>query len=139
MARSENVGIVAWGPLLGGVLTGKYKRDGTSDQPGRFGGSIAPMLDKNKIHDIVDAMRVIAQAHQVTPAEVALAFLLHEKVTASVIFGATKPAQVAANLRASGLSFAVEEIERLQAISALTPDYGASAVAPAVAARRQYL
>jgi aryl-alcohol dehydrogenase-like predicted oxidoreductase len=139
MARSENIGIVAWGPLLGGVLTGKYKRDGSSDQPGRFGGSIAPVLDKNKIHDIVDVMRVIARARQVTPAEVALAFLLQEKVTTSVIFGATKPEQVAANLKASGLLLSPEEIERLKAISALTPDYGSSAVAPAVAARQQYL
>lgn len=144
MARSEGVGVVAWGPMLGGVLSGKYKRDGSSDQPGRFGGSIAPILDKNKVHDIVDAMRGVAQAHDVTPAEIALAFLLQDsglqdKATTSVIFGATRPEQVAVNLKASGLVLSQGEIDLLNKASALTPDYGSNAVAPAVAARQQYL
>ncbi len=139
LARSEGVGIMAWGPLLSGILTGKYKRDGSSDQPGRFGGKISPLLDKNKVHDIVDALREIAQVHQVTPAEIALAFLLHEKAATSIVFGATKPEQVAANLRASGLTLSPQEIERLDKLSAPTTDYGVSVIAAARTMRQQYL
>jgi aryl-alcohol dehydrogenase-like predicted oxidoreductase len=123
LARSESVGIMAWGALLGGVLTGKYRRDGSSAEAGRRGGAIPGGLDKNKVHDIVDVMREIAQVHGVTPAEIALAFLLREKAVASVIFGSTKPEQVRANLKASGLVLADEEIKRLDAVSAPVPDY----------------
>jgi aryl-alcohol dehydrogenase-like predicted oxidoreductase len=129
LARSEGVGIMAWGALLGGLLTGKYHRDGTSGQPGHRGGRVPSSLDHNKVHDIVDVMRTIAGAHSVTPAEIALAFLLREKATTSVIFGSTKPEQVASNLRASGLRLSDEEIGKLEAVSAIKPDYGASMIA----------
>lgn len=138
LARSERVGVVAWGPLLGGVLSGKYGRDGSAGQPGRFGGEIPAALDKNKVHDIVDALRIIAQTHGVTPAEVALAFLLQEGATTSVIFGSTRPEQVDANLKASGLMLGSDEIEQLKKLSAVAPDYGLSVVAGAVATRGQY-
>src|SRR4030095_9996254 len=121
-------GIMAGGALLRGVLTGKYHRDGTSDQPGHRGGRVPSSLDHNKVHDIIDVMRTIAGAHGVTPAEIALAFLLREKATTSVIFGSTKPEQVAANLRASGLALSSEELKRLDDVSAVTPDYGASVI-----------
>lgn len=47
--------------------------------------------------------------------------------------------QVAANLRASGLVLSQEEIERLEKLSALTPDHGASVIARGRVARQQYL
>jgi aryl-alcohol dehydrogenase-like predicted oxidoreductase len=139
LARSEGVGVMAWGALLGGVLTGKYRRDGSSDEPGRFGGKVGPLLDAEKVHDIVDVMREVAQAHDVTPAEIALAFLLHERAATSIIFGSTKPDQVSANLRASGLVLSEDGLKRLDQVSALRPDYGVAALAPARQARQQYV
>lgn len=139
LARSEGVGIMAWGSLLGGALTGKYHRDRSSDEPGRTGGRISRSLDADRVHDIVDAMREIATVHEVTPAEIALAFLLHEKAITSVVFGSTRPEQVKANLKASGLKLTPAEHERLDQLSAFKPDYGMSAVAPGRTARMQYL
>lgn len=139
LARDQGVGVMAWGALHGGILTGKYRRDGSSDQPGRFGGYISPVLDRSKVHDIVDVMREVAKAHDVTPAEIALAFLLHQPGTTSVIFGSTKPDQVAANLKASGLELAPDELKRLDEVSALTPDYAGSVVGGARTDRQQYL
>jgi aryl-alcohol dehydrogenase-like predicted oxidoreductase len=126
MARAEGVGIMAWGALLGGVLTGKYHRDGSADQAGRRNGALPAMLDKHKVHDIIDVMREIAQVHAVTPAEIALAFLLNNKAATSIIFGSTKPEQVKANLKASGLVLSDAEIKRLDVISALPLEYGRS-------------
>jgi len=139
LARSEGVGIMAWGSLLGGVLSGKYRRDGSSDEPGRFGGRISPLLDADRVHDIVDALREVARTHDVTAAEIALAFLLREPALTSIVVGATKPEQVAANLRASSVVLSAGEIARLDALSALKPDYGAAVVAPGRIAREQYL
>ena len=135
MARSEGVGIMAWGALLNGVLTGKYQRDGSSDQPGRFGGTISPPLDADKVWGIVDVLREVAAAHDVTPAEVALAFLLQNPAATSILFGATRPEQVVSNLRASGLPLTDEEVQRLNDVSALAPDYGPNMVAGARTAR----
>ncbi|MFV8819988.1 aldo/keto reductase [Haliea sp. E17] len=139
LARSEGVGIMAWAPLLGGVLTGKYQRDGSSATPGRRGGRVAPMLGHDRVHDIVDAMRGIAENHGVTPAEIALAFLLRERAATSLLVGATRPEQVAANLRAVEVELTEEEYAHLNELSALVPDYGTAAVAPAREARAQYL
>lgn len=138
-ARSEEVGIMAWGALFNGVLSGKYKRDGSSDRPGRFGGRIPPGFDAGKVHDIVDAMREIAAHHAVTPAEIALAFLLQEKAATSVIFGATSPEQVAGNIRASGLSLSEAEMKRLNEVSALPFNFVASSFEGMRGLRRQYL
>jgi aryl-alcohol dehydrogenase-like predicted oxidoreductase len=136
LARSEGVGIMAWGALLGGVLSGKYRRDGTAEQPGRRAGRLPANLDHNKVHDIIDVMRAIAQSRGVTPAEIALAFLLREPAATSVIFGSTKPEQVAANLRASGLVFSDEEVRKLETVSAVTPDYASSVIARGRAGRQ---
>jgi aryl-alcohol dehydrogenase-like predicted oxidoreductase len=139
MARSEGVGVMAFGALLGGVLSGKYRRDGSSEQPGRFAGQIPDMLSSDKVHNIIDAMREIAEPRNVSPAEIALAFLLREKATASIIVGSTKPEQIAANLRASDIVLSDEEIKRLDEISALPSEYGPSRTAPARVLRMKYL
>ncbi len=139
LARAEHVGIMAWGALLGGVLSGKYSRDKTNVSQGRRGGRIAPVLDAGRVHDIVDVMRGIAAAHGVTPAEIALAFLLYNPEAASVIFGATRPAQVDANLRASELVFSQTEVESLNRVSALSVDYGRYVTQPGRDGRAQYL
>ncbi|TGD70991.1 aldo/keto reductase [Mangrovimicrobium sediminis] len=139
LAQSEQVGIMAWAPLLGGVLTGKYRRDGSATDSGRRGGKVAPMLGHDRVHDIVDAMREIALGHSVSAAEIALAFLLRQRGTTSVITGATRPEQVAANLQAAELTLSDGEYALLDELSALTPDYGTAAVAPAREGRAQYL
>jgi len=138
LARSETVGIMAWGALLGGLLTGKYRRDGSSEVPGHRGGRVPKTLNKDKVHDIIDTMREIAHAHAVTPTEVALAFILHEKAAASVIFGSTNAQQVAANVRASGLTLSSEELTRLDQLSALPLDFGGNMTASMRTSRQQY-
>jgi aryl-alcohol dehydrogenase-like predicted oxidoreductase len=89
------------------------------------------------VHDIIDVMRTVASAHNVSPADIALAFLLHNQATTSVIFGSTSPEQVKANLRASGLTLGEEEIKRLEDASALSVRYGDGS-AGFRAARQQY-
>jgi aryl-alcohol dehydrogenase-like predicted oxidoreductase len=137
--RSEGVGIMAFGALLAGVLTGKYRRDGSSDEPGRFGGKVPPPLSHDKVHDIIDVMREIAEPHGVSPAEIAIAFLLREKALSSAILGSTRPEQVTANLRASDVALSDEEWKRLDEVSALPIDFAQTRTAPARTMRSAFL
>ena len=73
----------------------------------------------------VDAMRPIADAHGVSVAQIALAYLLQKPQVASVIIGARTDAQLADNLAAAEVRLAADEVAALDAVSALPPEYPA--------------
>lgn len=114
----QGVGVMVWGPLAGGFLTGKYRRG----QPWPGGTRIASPQDHLPFDDergfrIVDELDQIAQERSVTIAEVALAYVLHQRGVASVVFGARTMEQLTANLRAAELHLSPEELGRLETIS----------------------
>jgi len=124
LALDQNMGIMVWGPLLGGLLSGKYSRDGSGEKGGRTGGNVPPVLNRDKVFDVVDALKAVASAHGVTAAQAAIAWLLHQKAATSVLFGATAAAQVEANVRASELKLSAEELKRIADVSPVGWDYG---------------
>jgi L-glyceraldehyde 3-phosphate reductase len=96
---STGTSVVASFALLGGVLTGKYLDTGAS---GRWTGQLDdPRLRAG--HDAAVALRRLGARAEATPAALALAFPLLNPAVASVLFGATSPEQVAANLEALDL------------------------------------
>jgi aryl-alcohol dehydrogenase-like predicted oxidoreductase len=120
IAVDQGVSAVIWSPLAGGLLTGKYRRgrpepDGTRkaaqwDEP--------PVNDVEALHDIVEALVEVAEAHDgATPAQVALAWLLTRPGVASLVVGARTDAQLEANLKAAELSLAPEAVEKLEEVS----------------------
>ena len=70
-------------------------------------------------------MRPIADAHGVSVAQIALAYLLQKPQVASVIIGARTDAQLADNLAATEVRLAADEVAALDAVSALPPEYPA--------------
>ncbi|RVT41867.1 aldo/keto reductase [Sphingobium algorifonticola] len=121
MMQSEQVGLMVWSPLAGGLLSGKYSRDGAGD--GRRDAFDFPPVNKDKAFDVIDAMRVIADARGVSVAQIALAWLLHRPVVTSVIVGAKRVEQLTDNIGATTLVLTAEEIATLDAVSALTAEY----------------
>jgi aryl-alcohol dehydrogenase-like predicted oxidoreductase len=81
------------------------------------------VVDKARAFRVIDAMRPIAQRHQVSVAQVALAWLLSRKQVSSVIVGARTPAQLEDNLGAGQLELNPEELTHLDELSALPPEY----------------
>ena len=59
----------------------------------------------------------------VSVAQVALAWLLHQPVVTSVILGAKKPEQLKDNLNSVNIDFTEDEIQQLDAVSRLKPEY----------------
>ena len=123
-ARDHGVGIMAWGALLGGLLSGKHERGAAPVAGSRLAGGISPTLNQDKIFDIIDVMRPIAQGHGVDPGQIALAWLLHQPGLTSAMFGSRRADQVAGNVRATEVKLSAEELKALDAVSALPLEYG---------------
>ena len=125
MLRSENVGLMVWSPLAGGLLSGKYGRgrDQQGEQGSRRTNFDFPPVDKDRAFDVVDAMRPMAESRGVSVAQIALGWLLHQPQVTSVIVGAKRPEQLADNLAATEVKLTAEELEILGKVSQLPPEY----------------
>ena len=123
MLASENVGLMVWSPLAGGLLSGKYGRDGKSEDGGRRASFDFPPVDRERAYDCIDVMRGIAEKRGVSVAQVALAWLLQRKVVSSVIIGAKRVEQLDDNIAATAIRFDVEELAALDQVSALPAEY----------------
>lgn len=121
MLLSERVGLMVWSPLAGGLLSGKFSRDGGGE--GRRATFDFPPVDKDKAFDIIDVMRPMAQSRSVSVAQIALAWLLHQRVVTSVIVGATRLDQLADNIAASDVELTEPELATLDEASRLAPEY----------------
>ena len=123
MMRGEEVGLMVWSPLAGGFLSGKYSRDGDAEQGSRRVAFDFPPVDRPRADACIDAMRQVAEARGVSVAQVALAWLLHRKAVTSVIVGAKRLDQLEDNIAATELSLSDAELDALDAVSALPPEY----------------
>jgi aryl-alcohol dehydrogenase-like predicted oxidoreductase len=123
MLRSEGLGLMVWSPLAGGLLSGKYGRQEQAEAGSRRVEFDFPPVDKARAWDCIDVMRPIAQAHGVSVAQIALAWLLHQSQVTSVIVGAKKPDQLADNIASTQVVLSVAERQLLNNVSALPPEY----------------
>ena len=123
MVEDQGMGVMVWSPLAGGFLSGKFTREGVKSNDARRVAFDFPPVDKERGYDIIDAMRPIAEAHDVSIARVALAWLLTRRGVMSVIIGAKTIEQLNDNLDASALSLSGEELATLDKASALRPEY----------------
>jgi aryl-alcohol dehydrogenase-like predicted oxidoreductase len=114
IAIAEGVGILVWSPLAGGFLSGKFRRG----EPAAAGTRWAIQGDQGRFDverafDVVDVVCAIAQAHQVSAAQVALNWLTRRAGVSSVILGARTEAQLVDNLGAASWTLAPEELQQL--------------------------
>jgi aryl-alcohol dehydrogenase-like predicted oxidoreductase len=122
LLNDQGVGLMVWSPLAGGLLSGKFGRDAT-DASGRRAKFDFPPVDKDRAWRVVDAIRPIAAAHEVSVAAIALAWLLHQDAVTSVIIGAKRRDQLTENLRAPDVVLTADQRKVLDEVSALPPEY----------------
>jgi aryl-alcohol dehydrogenase-like predicted oxidoreductase len=119
IAIDQGIGVLVWSPLAAGLLSGKYRRG----EPGPAGSRLLsgwdepPVRDQGKLYDIVDVVVAVAKDRGVSPAQVALAWLLERPAVTSLIIGARTEEQLADNLGAADLSLTPEELARLEEVS----------------------
>ncbi len=125
MLQSEGLGLMVWSPLAGGLLSGKYTREGEGaiKGEGRRAAFDFPPVNKARAFDLIDAMQAIGSNKGASVAQVALAWLLYQPVVSTVIVGAKRADQLADNIAACDVTLTAGEIAQLDALSALPPEY----------------
>jgi aryl-alcohol dehydrogenase-like predicted oxidoreductase len=115
MAQELGLGVLPWGPLKSGALTGKYTRANGAKMPGERGAYIGDFSEKQ--FDIVDEVAKVAKECNSSSPTVALAWLRSQPGVQSVIIGARSLEQLDENLKALDLTLTPEQITSLNAVS----------------------
>jgi aryl-alcohol dehydrogenase-like predicted oxidoreductase len=123
LLEAEKVGLLVWSPLAGGLLSGKFSRANQKPADSRRSEFDFPIVDKERAWKILDVMAPIAKAHACSAARVSLAWLLAKPVVTSVIIGAKRLDQLNDNLAAVELKLSAEELQQLDEVSELPPEY----------------
>jgi aryl-alcohol dehydrogenase-like predicted oxidoreductase len=122
LLESEGVGLLVWSPLAGGFLSGKQAR-GEGVPEGSRDLSARPHIDYDRGFNVIDVLRPIAQAHDASVAQTALAWLLHQTAVSSVLVGAKRMDQLEDNLKAADIALSAEELSAIDEVSKLSPEY----------------
>ena len=120
MAKALNIGVTAWSPLAGGVLTGKYHGHGSSEQ-----ARMTTDMAKGFMPEPVRSGRIVAAVKSVSDktgrgmAQVALAWLRYRPVPVIPIIGARKLSQLQDNLASFELALSADQLKTLDEASAI--------------------
>ncbi|MDB5289403.1 MAG: Aldo/keto reductase [Phycisphaerales bacterium] len=114
MSKALNLGVTAWSPLAGGVLTGKYHGQGSSEGSRLTGDMMKPFLpDDKRIAPIIAAVKTVADQVGRSMAQVALAWLRYRPVPVIPIIGARKLSQFHDNLASFELHLSAGQVKIL--------------------------
>jgi len=115
----QGLGILVWSPLAGGLLSGKFRRGAEAPEGSRqlSDWDEPPVRDREHLYDVVEALVAVGDAHGVSAAQVALAWLLDRPGVTSLVVGARTDSQLADNLAAADLALTPQEQSRLEAVS----------------------
>src|SRR6266852_1940258 len=142
----EGLGILPWGPLGQGWLSGKYSRDTAptgatrlGEDPNR-GVEAYDRRNSERTWRITETVQAVASELGVPPARIALRWLADRPAVAAPILGARTVDQLADNLKAGDVVLDEDQRTRLEEVSRpITPDYPYRLLAEGTAERRRLL
>lgn len=114
-AAKHGMGLVVFSPLAQGFLTGKYNEGVPEDSRGGRSSWLDSTLTEENIAK-VRKLTEVAHDLDLSPAQLALAWVLRRPEISAAITGATKPHHVVENTEASGVELSEEVQERIEAI-----------------------
>jgi aryl-alcohol dehydrogenase-like predicted oxidoreductase len=120
-AAEHGAGVLAWSPLAGGVLTGKYRHGtpaGSRATDEHYSPYLAPFLGDEWAAGITDAVGLVARALDRDPAEVALAWVRDRPGVAAALVGAHTGDQLRTALRSESLDLPDDVAALLDEVSA---------------------
>jgi aryl-alcohol dehydrogenase-like predicted oxidoreductase len=118
--EAYGLGLIPFSPLANGLLTGKYRRNVPLPAGARL--ATTPRLAERYLTEanwaVVERLADFCEARGHSLLELALSWLLHRPAVASVIAGATTPAQVEANVRAANWALSREDMDEIDRLTA---------------------
>ena len=125
LAVDDDHGVFVWGPLAGGLLSGKYARgvEGPAGARHSVPWREPPIADWDRAYDVIETVAAIAREREVSSAQVALAWVLGRTAVTSVILGARSLTQLDDNLGAVDIQLSPDDRARLDAVSLPTLPY----------------
>jgi len=114
---SEQVGVVAYSPMARGLLTGRITMDRTfSKSDGRASDPRYHPINRQRILDALAKVQPIAHAHDVSLANLAVAWVLHQPAITAALVGARTPEQAIENARAADVVLSQDELDQIDAV-----------------------
>ena len=117
LIRAEHIGVISYYALASGFLSGKYRSAADLSKSTARGGAVKKFLNPHGLQ-VLAALDAVAAAHQATPAQVALAWLIARPGLTAPIVSATSVEQLHELLGATSLQLTHDEIARLDLASA---------------------
>ncbi|WP_242154626.1 aldo/keto reductase [Sphingomonas sp. BAUL-RG-20F-R05-02] len=121
--EDAGIGLLCWSPLAGGLLSGKFDRNGATDANSRRAKIQFPPVDEAQTFDIIDVLKTIGAKHEGSPAQIGLAWLLSRPAVTSVLVGIKRPEQLTDNLKAFEIVLADDDLARLDEVSRFPARY----------------
>ncbi|MBK5249297.1 MAG: aldo/keto reductase family protein [Actinomycetales bacterium] len=121
-SRELGISQIVWSPVAQGILTGKYKPGHAPPEGSRGtdtkGGAnmIKDFLSREDLLERVQHLRPVAEDHGLSMAQLAIAWVLQNDNVAAALIGASRPEQVADNVKASGVTLEADVLARIDEI-----------------------
>jgi aryl-alcohol dehydrogenase-like predicted oxidoreductase len=118
LSQREGIGQIVWSPMAQGVLTGKYLPGkkapaGSRATDKKSGAAMISRWMKDDVLEAVQLLKPIAESVDLSMSQLALAWVLQNPSVSSAIMGATKPAQIKDNVKASGVKLPAEVMKAI--------------------------
>ena len=125
LGLDQGIGAVVWSPLGWGRLTGKIRRGQPLPAGSRLHetAAFAPPVAEERLYDIVAVLDEVAEETGKTVPQIAINWLLQRPTVATVLIGARNESQLRDNLGAVGWNLTTTQVQRLDAVSKVTPPY----------------
>jgi aryl-alcohol dehydrogenase-like predicted oxidoreductase len=134
-AQSTGHVVIAYSPLAQGLLSGRYDRDHRPANRVRAGNPLFLPDNLERAGELIATLREVAEAHSATPAQIALAWVIHSPAVVAIP-GASSVAQLESNVAAADIDLADGEYQALSEVSArFRPVTGPAALPRLVRAR----
>ncbi len=117
LCLDQGIGVIPYSPLAAGFLTGKYRRDTELPDTPRATGIRDKYLNERGFA-VIDKLDEIAQEHEATIAQIAIAWLLANTAVSSAIIGANSITQLEDTARGAVITLKAEEKEALDELTA---------------------
>ena len=125
LCKDQNMGILTWSPLAGGLLSGKYQRGKSFPKNTRYSGELKGFIpfEEEQLYRIIDKLEEISKSKSIPIAAVSLALLKYRDAVTSVIIGARNMEQLKENVQAADLELDKAELEELEELSRTQKPY----------------